>query len=259
MLIAAVAAGLAVWVLMGTGAHRLRSRPEEVGRLRSHRVLVGTAVVGIWMAAAIVFPGGGLALAVTATLVFGTVAHLVRHDRQRRAALRTERSVEAACQAIAAELRAGRQLHETVGIVARDHELLVEPARRIRIGQDPREALCAVGQRPGAAGLVDLGRGWAVAERTGAPASIMVERVVDAVRERTEVGQIVAAEMAAPRATGQVLGILPFAGLVLGAMLGVDPLGFLLHTVIGQVVGVIGVGLACAGLVWSDRLAREHS
>ena len=59
-----------------------------------------------------------------------------------------------------------------------------------------------------------------------------------------------------PSATGRLLAVLPLAGLGLGFAFGGDPLAFLLGTAVGRLALCAGVGLACAGIAWSERIAR---
>jgi len=49
---------------------------------------------------------------------------------------------------------------------------------------------------------------------------------------------------------GECLG-----ALLLGSCAGADPLGFLLENPLGLVLALAGVGLAAAGVVWTEKLA----
>jgi len=51
-----------------------------------------------------------------------------------------------------------------------------------------------------------------------------------------------------------VLAGLPVLGIGLGQLIGADPMGFLLSAGLGGWLLVIGVTLACCGLLWSDRI-----
>lgn len=79
--------------------------------------------------------------------------------------------------------------------------------------------------------------------------------VAASLRADEAVSGVVRAELSAPRATGRLLAALPLAGLGLGYVVGGDPIGFLTGGWIGQICLVGGVGLGCAGLLWTDRLA----
>jgi tight adherence protein B len=54
-----------------------------------------------------------------------------------------------------------------------------------------------------------------------------------------------------------VLAVLPLLGVALGHAMGAAPLSVLRNTTTGQVLLVIGSGLACAGVLWSARLVSR--
>ncbi|WP_346927777.1 hypothetical protein [uncultured Arthrobacter sp.] len=62
--------------------------------------------------------------------------------------------------------------------------------------------------------------------------------------------------LAGPRATVQLLTWLPFLGLGLGLLLGVDPVEVLLGNPWGVAALVAGLALTAAGRFWSARLVR---
>jgi tight adherence protein B len=60
--------------------------------------------------------------------------------------------------------------------------------------------------------------------------------------------------MAGARATAAILAGLPLLGVLLGQLIGARPLNFLLSGQVGGWLLVVGSTLACAGLLWSDRI-----
>lgn len=50
------------------------------------------------------------------------------------------------------------------------------------------------------------------------------------------------------------MAILPLLGVLLGQLIGARPLSFLLTGRVGGWLLVVGLTLACAGLLWSDRI-----
>lgn len=78
--------------------------------------------------------------------------------------------------------------------------------------------------------------------------------VAEAVRRDREIERVVMSELAGPRASGQVLGVLPVVGLAAGFAMGGEPLTFFVTGVLGPVCLVVGTGLACAGVFWTDAL-----
>ncbi len=99
---------------------------------------------------------------------------------------------------------------------------------------------------------------WQLAERTGAPAADLVERIEADARAGDRLHARTAAEAAGARATAILLAALPAGGLALGSAIGGDPLHVLLHTPIGAACAVGALLLQIAGLSWSDRLVRGN-
>ena len=75
--------------------------------------------------------------------------------------------------------------------------------------------------------------------------------------ERERFSARVDAGMAGARTTAAVLAGLPLLGVGLGELIGADPLSFLLSGGVGGWLLVIGVTLACCGLLWSDRITAR--
>jgi tight adherence protein B len=96
-----------------------------------------------------------------------------------------------------------------------------------------------------------------VSDRTGAPAADCVDRLAAAVRAELAAADERAAALAGPQATAQVLGWLPAAGVVLGALVGADPVRVLLLTGPGRLCLVAGLLLWAAGRGWSRALVRR--
>jgi tight adherence protein B len=69
-------------------------------------------------------------------------------------------------------------------------------------------------------------------------------------------GQI-KAQLSGPRASAAVLAGLPILGIALGQGMGAHPLVILATTPVGQLLLVLGTGLAAAGLLWSARITAK--
>jgi tight adherence protein B len=74
------------------------------------------------------------------------------------------------------------------------------------------------------------------------------------IAERQRFSARLASGMAGARATAAILAGLPVLGLLLGQLIGARPLGFLLGGHAGGWLLVVGLTLACGGLMWSDRI-----
>jgi tight adherence protein B len=169
--------------------------------------------------------GGVVAAAVSGAYSVLAVRALRRRARRRSHAAVRSRSLDDLC-ALAADLRAG-----------------LPPPFGAGEGGDPRisELTAAV---------------WRLAERTGAPAADLVERIEADARAADRARVIVSAEAAGAQATALLLAALPVAGIALGQSMGIDAVGVLLHTTLGGACAVAAVVLQCLGLLWSERLVN---
>ena len=102
--------------------------------------------------------------------------------------------------------------------------------------------------------VADLILAGALAERTGAPAADLVERIEADARAADRARASASAQAAGAQATALMLATLPVAGLGLGVVMGADPLRVLLHTPLGAACGLVAVILQTGGLLWSERL-----
>jgi tight adherence protein B len=83
---------------------------------------------------------------------------------------------------------------------------------------------------------------------------VVLDRLSAHVEDDADAAAARATALAGPKATAQILTILPAVGLVVGALIGTDPLGVLLETPVGLLCLVAGAALAFAGRMWSARL-----
>lgn len=97
---------------------------------------------------------------------------------------------------------------------------------------------------------------WRLAERTGAPAADLVERLEADARGAARARASAAAQAAGARATALLLAALPLGGIALGYGIGADPLQVLLHTPLGAACAVTAVVLQATGLLWADHLTN---
>jgi tight adherence protein B len=200
---------------------------------RSPRVVLGT-LAGAVLAA--LLAGGPVAGTVAA--VYAALAG--RALRRRSARRRTATARSAALDdlvALAADLRAG------LPPVAA-HRLELTPAAAGRPGPAPADRLARL-----------TASVWRLAERTGAPAADLVERIEADARAADRAVAKAAAQGAGAQATAMLLAGLPLGGIGLGVGIGADPVRVLLHTPIGAACAIGAVLLQCGGLLWADRLA----
>lgn len=215
-------------------------------------LLAGLAGLGVvW-----VLVPAGLVWAVPAMVVSGTIGWLVVGARAEKRRHDNAAEVVQACLAVAAQLRVGDIAAVALARVAADSPLLAPVAATQVIGGDVPAALRAVAVRPGCAGLASLARSWQLCQLTGAPIAAAATRVAEGLRAEAAAERLVAAELAAPRASGRLLALLPVLGVGLGFVAGGNPVEFLLGTFGGQICLVAAISLVCAGMVWTTRLGR---
>ncbi|AEV81377.1 hypothetical protein ACWT_0365 [Actinoplanes sp. SE50] len=97
---------------------------------------------------------------------------------------------------------------------------------------------------------------WRLAERTGAPAADLLERIEADARAADRARASAAAQAAGVQATSLLLAVLPVGGLGLGYAIGADSLHILLRTRLGAVCAIGALALQLAGLQWARRIAN---
>lgn len=161
-------------------------------------------------------------------------------------------------------LRAGASPHHVFRQLARVHRdgalapVLTGVARAMELGEPGHRAI--LGQRAiipesHAATFEALAAAWAVAERTGAPLAEVLDRLAESLRDAEDLERERQAAMAGPAASVRVLVVLPFLGLLLGALIGADLLA-VAATPVGAASLLGGVVLLLAGRAWMRALVR---
>lgn len=172
-------------------------------------------------------------------------------ERERRGA-----AVIELCEAVAGELRAGRQPGPALTAVgaASFGEAGAAVTAAARFGGDVPAALRAAGRLPGAEGLAGVAACWQVAVDGGAGLAAGLERIATALRAERDQRDDLRAQLAGPRATALMLALLPAGGLAMGSALGADPIRVLLHTPAGWACLLVGGLLEWCGIVWTARI-----
>ncbi|MCW2770836.1 MAG: type secretion system protein [Aeromicrobium sp.] len=255
--VAALAAGLAVllrrppdtwWVRhrLGVGGG-VAARPAATTGLVLLVVIGGPVVVGL--------PGPRLVLALTIAGAGGFALIQVRASRARAVVRRRRAEVADLLGLMAGELRAGILPAHALAGLAPDFGFLAAAARSAHIGGDVPAALRATASAPGRELLGELAGAWHVAERAGAPLARVLDRLEESTRAEREIEREVESGVAPARATGRLMAVLPAVGMALGSGMGGDPLAVLTGTWAGVLCLAAGVGLACTGVGWVERIA----
>jgi tight adherence protein B len=253
--VAIVAALLLAWP--ADPWRRLR-RKAPVQPARARLRLVPLMVVGVAVAVAVGWAvdsdrGAVLSLAFGAAVAVGVWT--MTHARRARRRDQVRDQVARGCSELAALLRAGHSPGRSLQLVADGVPVFAEPAAHAAVGGDLIDALQRVAEQPGCHGLAGLAGAWRIAQRTGASMTAFLDAVATDLAAERDLRRTVDTELAAPRLTGRLLGLLPLVGLGLGYVVGGDPVGYLIGSPPGLACLGVGVGLAVAGLVWTERLA----
>ncbi|MEU6346005.1 type II secretion system F family protein [Streptomyces sp. NPDC046977] len=292
VLVAALCAGVAAWVLCGRDEAVRRARTLLAGpweppgpsggvpgprrlEMRAHAVLEPfRARFGWRLGRELLCLPPGLAIAglthsvVPAVLAAGAVPLVGRWLRGRESrAVAEERAtaVGALCAAVAGDLRAGLAPQGALaGTLLREgwpgRPALADAALPLlaaaRFGGDVPGALRTAARLDGAQGLAGVAACWQVAVDGGAGLADGLDRIAAALRSERDQREDLRAQLAAPRSTVLMLALLPLFGLVLGTGLGADPVGTLLRTPFGLGCLASGGVLEWAGLAWTARIVR---
>lgn len=259
--LACLALALAAAVAPGTtGAARLArlGRRAPATRISHATAPIAGVAAGVGVGLLALGPAGALAGGVAVTVW----QHRRGRARASAAATATAGELAEALGRIVEELRAGAHPAAALGGTATDGPLaravLAPVAAAAALGDGVPAALTdAAARHPDVA--PDLGRAartWALADRHGVPVADLLASVLTDIRWRVAFAARVRAQLAGPRATAAVLTALPGLGLALGELVGAGPLAVLRAGVLGQLLVVVGVGLAAAGAAWTERILR---
>ncbi|MGW2475337.1 type II secretion system F family protein [Streptomyces sp. NPDC001665] len=164
------------------------------------------------------------------------------------------------CGALVGELRAGREPGEALLVAVGGTDVMGDSGFKVsaaaRFGGDVPRALVQAAGEPGLDGLAGVAACWRVAVGSGAGLAAGLGRLESALRAERRQRDELRAQLAGAWSTVTVLALLPVVGLGLGAALGADPLGVLLHSTAGLVCLVTGGLLEVGGLFWAGRIVR---
>lgn len=253
-------------MLLAASAAAIAVAPTTAGALRLDSLRPVRAAQVSW-------PAGVVALSATAFLLAGVPAcaavlagmvALARTAGGRRRTADAERERVRALDALsllAADLRCGRDPAHALEAAAQiacggSAMALAEAAAAARLGGDVVAALTVEGSAVSAT-LRALAACWQVCSEAGSGLAAAVERLEEGLRAAQAQRLAIAAELAGPRATAQLLAALPVVGMGLAAALGAHPLHVLLATPVGLGCLAAGVALDAAGVLWTQRLTER--
>ena len=249
-MLAAVLAGLAVWLLVP--AERLTS---ATWTWRPVLILVagvgGAGVLSGWLPVR----AGVVVLASVLAAVGGRLIWRRRRDRRVRAI--TAAGVLDACEVLAAELAAGRPPGHALAGAAHRWSGLSPVVDAWSLGSDVPAALRRAADAPGAGDLRVVAAAWQVAHHSGNGLAHAVARVASRIRAQRQTERVVTSELASARATARLVAALPVVALAMGSGAGGNPWRFLLDTPVGWGCLVAGLAFGVGGLWWIEAIADQ--
>lgn len=261
VLLAVLAALLAVPVPAAATLSDRLPRSVATPKLRRRgglRWLAGSAATAACLVLALVAGGArALVLTLAGCVLLGTTLRLLRLRTQRLRTVAARRAVAEAAQVLAANLRVGMVPAVALRVAAASCPVLEEAAATLAIGGEVPAVLRRQARTDGQLGLRDVARAWEVAAGSGASLTGTLEQVAAGLSADESLQAVVGSELAAPRATGKLMAALPALGIGMGYLIGGDPLRWLTAGVAGWACLLLGVTLACCGVLWIEALARR--
>jgi tight adherence protein B len=254
-LAAAVFLSLALVVLSSSPRRRLKPAAPTSWRVGAR--WAGRLAAGVGVGVVVLLP----ATTAVAIAVVGSTAGLrARRRRRSRRSLQEGRELEAALDVLVGELRVGAHPVHAFSVAAEETSepvagCLRGVAARARLGADVAAGLRAAARSSDLPAQWDrLAVCWQLAIDHGLAISTLMRAAQRDIGERQRFSARVMSAMAGARATAAILAGLPAFGVLLGQLIGARPLSFLLNGRAGGCLLVVGLTLACAGLLWSDRI-----
>ena len=250
------ALALSASLLVSPSSPRRRLARPDRGRSRLPAGAAAWLAVGAGAAGAVLLP----LTTVLAAAVFAGTASLRYRRRRRRLGISESRELETAIDVLVGELRVGAHparafavaADETTGPVAASCRAV---AARARLGADVTAGLRSVAESSALPAQWDrLAVCWQLASEHGLAMSTLMRAAQRDIVERQRFSGQVMSAMAGARATAAILAGLPVLSVVLGQLIGADPMAFLLAGHVGGWLLVVGLMLICSGLLWSDRI-----
>lgn len=253
--VAALALAAALVVLPSSPRRRL-AVPSGPGRRVPPAVVLWAAVCVAAVVALVLPPTTVLA----AALLVATVWLRYRRRRRRRRGIEESRALETAIDVLVGELRAGAHPVRAFEVAAAETggpvgDCCQAVSARARFGADVAAGLRGAAQTSVLSVQWErLAVCWQLAGQHGLAMSTLMRAAQHDIAERQRFSASVTASMAGARATAAILASLPLLSVLLGQAIGARPVAFLLGGHAGGWLLVAGVTLACAGLLWSDRI-----
>ena len=158
--------------------------------------------------------------------------------------------------ALVGELRAGKQPVLAIVDCHEEHPIAPRAMRACRLGANISEALKqdAVNTR---SLLYSASAVWEVAHSSGGSLADLLQKISEGQRKTLGVRRALHVELAGPRTTARLMSALPVLGLILGVMLGANPLSWLISSPVGIAVLLSGLSLNVFGYRWIQKIVAR--
>lgn len=164
--------------------------------------------------------------------LFRRALHRLTGSRRERAYRHTQDDIDELLDTLAREEQLGFAAGTTLGALS---------ARRAHSRERIRE----------------LGLCLRMNETTGAPLAQTLRAAAEHTEEHLDALLGRESALTGPKTTGKILSWLPFIGLVMGWLMGTDPVGALTGSLAGLLTGFSGITLALLGRRWTARLVHR--
>lgn len=252
---AAVALAVALLVIPAGSRHRLQRLGLRTPRQRRLPMAALAAITAVAMAVLLPVSVAAASAIVGATL---WMRRRRRVEEIRRGA--ESAALQGALEVLVGELRVGAHPVAAFGVAADEVDGSVAAslravAARARLGADVAAGLYSAARRSSLPTHWErLAVCWQLAQGHGLGIATLMHAAQRDIVERDRFSARVEAGMTGARTTAAVLAGLPLLGIGLGELIGAQPVSFLLAGRLGGWLLIIGVTLACGGLLWSDRI-----
>ncbi|OFO37294.1 hypothetical protein HMPREF3048_03930 [Corynebacterium sp. HMSC075D04] len=200
--------------------------------------------------AALAFDRASLVIALA--MGAATVVWVADTQRRARAASKRTEAVATFLGHLGTNVEAGAPLHAAL-------ERAAEHAPR-EIARDVAHLIHHVGTGAPLAAETDefarIAPLFALSASRGVPLSRLVAAARDDIDHARRHRATTNAALAGPKTTAVVLALLPFAGLLMGAAMGANPLALLTGGGLGGVLLTVGTALVCAGVIVSQLIIQ---
>jgi tight adherence protein B len=257
---AALALAVALAMIPAASQRRLEALGLVASARRRLPVLPCAVAVAVAVALTVALPVS----AVAASSMVGVTLWIrrMRHVRARRRATESA-ALQGALDVLVGELRVGAHPVAAFSVAATEVDGTVAAAfravaARARLGADVAAGLHSVARTSSLpAHWERLAACWRLAQNHGLAIATLMQTAQREIVERDRFSARVDAGMTGARTTAAILAGLPLLGIGLGQLIGAEPVSFLLSGGLGGWLLVIGVALACAGLLWSDHITAQ--